>query len=294
MEAAGILRFMDSPVQSRYSKPASLTCPRAWYSGNMLQLFKLTWTTSIGVDIPTQYSSCKVTPASSARACVSSPASLQGCQASSCNMRHVKVLGNLCLSLAPQQSMNVVLRKATFSRYELQLWAWSPLKCFQSAVTGLRFHTVHFTLNFRLWGQAKKKMAQGSLEAQETCPKAEGYESTEQTDPEQEEKVFLSLSCWLSGDDSQLSWEMSRFSPFKMHFFGNVANLHFSPIWNKTLKDVFFASCAFCTLASSINCNKWCVALQYMQVATICFLNGNHPGVSLLFQVHKQCVLTDL
>lgn len=29
-------------------------------------------------------------------------------------------------------------------------------------------------------------MAQGSLEVQPTCPKAEGYESTEQSDSEQE------------------------------------------------------------------------------------------------------------
>lgn len=146
----GLLRFMDSPVQSKQSKPASLTCPRAWYSGNItLQLFKLTWTTSIGVDVPTQYSSCKVTPASSARACVSSPASLQGFQAFSCNMKYVKVLGDLCLtpSLAPQQRVWMLCLGSIL----LQIWVAAvglessevlPVCSYRAAFSYSSFHLV--------------------------------------------------------------------------------------------------------------------------------------------------------
>lgn len=86
-----------------------------------------------------------------------------------------------------------MLRKAIYWRYDLQLWGWSPLRYSHFAVSEWLFLVDHFTLNSTL--EPSKEIAQGFLGAPATCPKAEGYESTKQNDPEQDQGPVLSLSC---------------------------------------------------------------------------------------------------
>lgn len=165
------------------------------------------------------------------------------------------------------ESMRTLLRKATYRRYDLQLGAWSPLRCSQPAVAGQLFHIDQFTLNFTL-GSSKERDGSGLSRSPDNL-----Y---------QRRRVGKHWAEWC--------WTGPRaiLVPPMLLVPRDAPNLE------QNLKRRIFASCTFFTLASSVNYTKWSIALQYIQVATICCLNGNHPGVSLLFQVHKQCAPTDL